>query len=90
MKIKISKCSNYDATKGKDHNNKIVAQGWELQEIDWDENKLRELVTLNGISFNEYDKGHRINKNWRGSHGVMLDFDDGAMTVSDLLDYQKT
>ena len=34
MKIKISKCSNYDATKGKDHNNKIVAQGWELQEID--------------------------------------------------------
>ena len=55
MKIKISKCSNYDATKGKDQNNKIVAQGWELQEIDWDENKLRELVTLNGISFNEYD-----------------------------------
>ena len=34
MNIKISNCSNYNATKGKDFNNNRVAQGWELQEID--------------------------------------------------------
>ena len=89
-KIRISVCSDYDCTKSKDYNNDKVAHGWATQEIDWTEPSVREHSTLRGISCNEYSTDHRLTENWIGSHTLMLDFDNGRVTTSQLLDDQKS
>ncbi|MBL7003554.1 MAG: hypothetical protein ISR69_05975, partial [Gammaproteobacteria bacterium] len=89
-KTRISVCSKYDPTKGKDYNNNRVANGWTLEEDTWTEASVRKRTTQDGISGNEYSTDHRSNENWVGTNAIMLDFDDGRMTESQLLDDQKS
>ena len=89
-KIKISVCSNYDYTKSKEYNNDKVAHGWATQELDWTDKSVLNLTTQHGISCNEYSTDHRLNENWVGAHALMLDFDDGRVTKSQLLEDQKS
>ena len=89
MKIKISTCSKYDATKGKDYNNDKVSKGWELKEIDWKEKSIIKLSTQYGVSGNEYDKGERDGNHWVATQSIMLDFDKGSPTKEELLEMQQ-
>ncbi len=84
-KARISVCSKYDPTKGKDLNNDKVAHGWSLTDYTWAEDSVRKITTQHGISCNEYSTDHRKNENWVGAHAIMLDFDNGIMTKERLL-----
>ena len=86
---KISTCSNYDYTKSKEYNNDKVAHGWAQKEFKWTEESVRSLLTLNGVSCNEYISDHKTSEAWQSTHHLMLDFDDGSMTKESLLDLQK-
>ena len=87
-KTRISVCSKYDPTKGKDYNNNRVANGWTLEEDTWTEASVRKRTTQDGISGNEYSTDHRSNENWVGTNAIMLDFDNGVMTKERLLTEQ--
>jgi len=89
-KSRISVNEHYDPTKGKEYNNSRVAKGWSLKDYIWAESSVRKLTTLSGISCNEYSTEHRTNENWVGAHALMLDFDDGSVSISQLLDDQKS
>ncbi len=89
MKFKVSVCKNYDPTKTKAYNNNKVAYGWELKELPWNRNKLVKITTQCGISGNEFLQGHKTKDNWKATHVLMYDFDDGSMTVDMLLEQQK-
>ena len=89
-KARISVCSKYDPTKGKDLNNDKVAYGWTLTDYTWAEDSVRKLTTQHGISCNEYSTDHRANENWVGTNAIMLDFDNGLVTKSQLLDDQNS
>lgn len=89
MNIKISTCSNYDATKGKDVNNTKVAEGWKLEEIKWEKSNIVKLSTQYGVSGNEYVDGKRDSSHWVATHSIMLDFDQGTPTAEDLLEIQQ-
>ncbi len=43
-----------------------------------------------GISGNEWNPGHKTIENWKGTHCIMLDFDEGELTVEKLLQEQKS
>jgi hypothetical protein len=87
--MKISKCKNYNPDKGKDYNNSKVAWGWESEEVPWTEEKIMDLVTNCGISGNEFSDGHKVKDSWIGTSAIMLDFDDGKMTVDQLFSKQS-
>ena len=87
--MKISVCENYDSKQTKEYNNSRVANGWSLQEIDWDRQSVIQLTTEFGISGNEYSDGHRTIGSWVATHAIMLDFDDGKMTEKKLLALQQ-
>jgi hypothetical protein len=89
-KSRISVNGHYDPTKGKEHNNNRVANGWSLKEYSWTEPSVRELTTQHGISCNEYSGEHRSTDSWIGTMAIMLDFDDGSVSSSQLLDDQKS
>ena len=89
-KCQISVNEHYDPTKGKDYNNSRVAKGWTLSDFTWAEDSVRKLTTLAGISCNGYSNHHRTNESWAGAHAIMLDFDDGSVSASQLLDDQKS
>jgi len=89
-KNRISVNGHYDPTKGKDYNNSRVANGWSISEYTWAEPSVRNLTTQKGISCNEYSTDHRSNQNWVGTNTVMLDFDDGSVTASQLIEDQQT
>ncbi|NQU68891.1 MAG: hypothetical protein HQ510_13190 [Candidatus Marinimicrobia bacterium] len=88
-KTRISVNGHYDPTKGKDYNNSRVANGWTLQDYIWTEDSVRNITTQHGISCNEYSSNHKTTENWVATHIVMLDFDDGKVTTSQLLTDQK-
>ena len=87
--MKVSKCKDYDATKSKEENNKRVAENWRIEDIPWAKDNVIDLVTKHGISGNEFRGGERRTIKWRGTHMIMLDFDEGNMTKEWLLDLQK-
>lgn len=87
MNISIS--NSYDPKLSKDENHNKVSQGWKLTEVEWQEDKIIELTTSDGVSCNEYSDGHRCTESWVSSHAIMLDFDDGYMTSEELLNLQK-
>ena len=89
-KNRISVNGHYDPTKGKDYNNSRVANGWSISEYTWAEPSVRNLTTQKGISCNEYSTDHRSNQNWVGTNTVMLDFDDGSISASQLIEDQQT
>ena len=89
MKFKISICKNYDPTKTKAYNNSKVAYGWEIHEKSWTKKQLIKLTTYNGISGNEFISDHKTKDNWKATHMLMYDFDNGLMTTEALLDLQK-
>tara|TARA_Y100001938_G_scaffold149852_1_gene238291 strand:- start:4494 stop:6716 length:2223 start_codon:yes stop_codon:yes gene_type:complete len=89
MNFKLSVCKNYDPTKTKAYNNNKVAYGWEVQDLSWNRNKLVKLTTQCGISGNEFITGHKTKDNWKATHVLMYDFDNGLMTIDMLLDLQK-
>ena len=86
--MKISKCKNYSPNQGKDYNNSRVAYGWGSVEIPWEHDKIVDLTTKCGISGNEFSDGHKVKDSWIGTSAIMLDFDDGKMTVDQLLSKQ--
>lgn len=88
-KVRISVTEHYDATKGKEYNHKKVAKGWTLQEYTWTEDSVKKLTTQHGISCNEYINDYKITENWKATHDIMLDFDDGLPSASQLLADQK-
>jgi len=88
-KMRISVTKHYDATKGKEYNNDRVAKGWTLTNFTWTEDSVKNLTTQHGISCNEYSSNHKTTENWVATHIVMLDFDDGKVTTSQLLTDQK-
>lgn len=90
LAFKTSICKNYDPTHTKEYNNNKVAKGWTLEECGWTKKSLLKLTTSCGISGNDYNLGHKTKANWRGTHFLMLDFDNGAMTVEKLLKAQKS
>ena len=85
----ISVCNNYDPTKDKIYNNSRVADGWYTTTYEWTEEKVQQLTIQNGISPNHYQSGERNNDNWQEATCVMLDFDDGKMTLDDLIKEQQ-
>lgn len=87
--MRLNICKNYDNTLSKEENNKRVSHGWGMQDVKWQEDEIVNLTTENGISGNEYSDGHRTNDSWVATHALMLDFDDGSMTVDELLKLQK-
>ena len=89
-KSRISVNGHYDPTKGKEHNNSRVANGWSLKEYTWTEPSVRELTTQHGISCNEYSGEQRSTDSWVGTNAIMLDFDDGSVSSSQLIDDQKS
>ena len=87
-KFKISICKNYDPTKTKAYNNDKVAFGWEVKKCKWELEKLIYLTTREGISSNEYNSDHKTKDNWKATHALMFDFDNGKMTEGILKDMQ--
>lgn len=87
--IKISICDRYDYTKDKEYNNSRVSSGWKLIEIPWAHEDIRTLVTTNGVSCSEFLDGHKVNTSWFCFHCLMLDFDNGIMTSTRLLQIQQ-
>ena len=85
----INICSAYDPKKPKAYNNNKVANGWHLEEVKWEKDEIIKLTTMNGISCNEYKSGHKVANDWVATYAIMLDFDDGTMTVDDLSALQK-
>ncbi len=61
--MKISINTNYDPIKDKSYNNNKVSTGWITSDYNWNEDRLRQLVTENGISFNKFKFGIRKNVN---------------------------
>ena len=57
----ISICQNYDPKRDKNYNNNIVASGWNMTDIPWEEKEIIKLTTENGISCNEYSDDHKCN-----------------------------
>jgi hypothetical protein len=86
--MKISVCKNYNSKRDKDFNHRRVAHGWSLTDVEWSEQEIKNLVTTEGVSGNEYSDGHKHTDSWVCTHTLMLDFDDGFMTVDQLLDEQ--
>ena len=86
--FRISICTEYDASRSKEENSYRVASGWEVKETLWDEESIVRLVTESGISCNIYSSGKRRKESWQGIECIMLDFDDGAITIEDLEIYQ--
>ena len=87
--MKINICSNYNEKLSKEINNKRTSHDWSMVEKSWVEDEIVNLTTTKGISPYKYKDGHRCNDSWIASHAIMLDFDDGKMTVERLLSYQK-
>ena len=87
--MKINICKNYNANESKGYNNDKVAYGWQLTEVEQTIDAIVELTTKHGISCNQYKGSHKISDDWVATHAIMLDFDDGSMSVSDILGYQK-
>ncbi|MDZ7796976.1 MAG: hypothetical protein U5N56_07995 [Candidatus Marinimicrobia bacterium] len=87
---KIGTCRNYDATQGKEENNSRVANGWSQTGYTWTEDHLRKLTTITCVSPNVYSTDHRSNETWKAANHIMLDFDDGSMTLKRLLAEQKS
>jgi len=85
----ISICEDYDPKQTKEYNNSRVAHGWELREFEWTEKEIVKLTTEFGISGNEYSNGHKTVGSWIATHAIMLDFDDGEMTIEKLLALQR-
>ncbi|MFA5706659.1 MAG: primase-helicase family protein [Candidatus Neomarinimicrobiota bacterium] len=82
----ISVCTKYDNKKDKNYNNFRVDTGW-LPDFDypWEEQWVRALTTKAGVSPNVYSDGQRSNETWKAANHIMMDFDDGTMTVDQLL-----
>lgn len=89
MNLRISVCENYDYTRDKDYNNNRVASGWKLIEVPWQHDDIRTLVTTNGVSCAEFLDGKKLSASWFGFYSIMLDFDNGIMTSTRLLQMQK-
>ena len=89
MKFKISICKDYDPTKTKAYNNNKVAYGWHVHEKEWRKETLIKITTKEGISGNEYITDHKTKDNWKSTHALMFDFDNGKMTEETLKDLQK-
>ncbi|MFC1553368.1 primase-helicase family protein [candidate division KSB1 bacterium] len=87
--FKVSICSNYNSKQTKEYNNNKVANGWQLVERDWTEESVKSLSLNEGISGNEWNSGHRTKVNWIATHCIMLDFDEGELTLEKLLEDQK-
>ena len=85
----INTCTKYNRNESKGYNNDKVAHGWQLTEVSWQKKDIVDLTTMHGISCNEYVGDHKVAKDWVATHAIMLDFDDGSMTVDDLLSIQK-
>jgi len=85
----INKCKNYNKNESKGYNNDKVAHSWQLEEVNWIKDDIVSLTTMHGISCNEYIRDHKVSDDWIATHCIMLDFDDGSMTVDDLLSMQK-
>ena len=58
-KMRISVCDAYDPRLRKEENNSRVSNGWNVKEIEWAEEPVRNTTTLNGLSCNEYSSDHR-------------------------------
>jgi hypothetical protein len=86
----VNVCKNYDPSRDKDYNNPRVAHGWEAEKVSWTEKAIQSLTTCHGISMNFYMDKVRRKEAWIGSTGIMLDFDDGKMTVEDLTKVQES
>ena len=87
--MKISVCKNYHPERDKEYNNNKVARGWQIIEVPWDKDSIINITTGKGISCNEFREGIRKKENWVGCSALMLDFDDGRMTVENLLSEQS-
>ena len=85
----INTCKKYDENESKGYNNDKVAHGWQLEEVKWDKDDIVLLTTEQGISCNEYKGEHKVANEWVATHCIMIDFDDGSMTIEDLLAMQK-